>query len=490
MLLRRLGHLTRSLYARIALVYLLSLLALSAAAAWIAVSQFNQLSGELEQRAQTDLARHIAQMMAAPLEQGPEAPAARAAARSVLSVNPSLLLYVLDADGRVIGNYADTSCLPNARVDVSRLEYLLGGHPMLPVETATPCSDLPSVFSVARVRYGPGGQPGFLLAVLDAGPKLSMFSMLRTSSITRTLVVSGVLALLISAVAGLLLFALMTRRFSRLTEAVRRFADGDYRQRIAPGHDDEIGELGRAFNDMAGTIEAQLNALREIDRQRRDLVAGLSHDFRTPLTSLRGYAEQLRSAHDAPPETRQAQLDAILANTERLTRLAQQLSALTRADALEQPLSMEPFSLSELVYDIAGKFAPQAQAAGVSLGVQGAPEDIRVAADIALIDRLLANLIDNAVHATPSGGSVQIEISARAGRADVQVTDTGCGIGADELPLVTQRFYRTAASRSRGEGSGLGLAIAKEICARHGTRLVIESVPGRGTRVRFKLRLA
>ncbi|MDN5873904.1 MAG: HAMP domain-containing histidine kinase [Sinobacteraceae bacterium] len=484
------GRFFRSLYARITLVYLVSLLLLSVATAWIAVSQFNQLSREMEQRMQINLAHNLADVMATPLLHGPESPAVRQAVQRIRSINPSLRLYVLNANGRVIGNYTGTQCPANARVNVAPLNDLLGPHPMLPIFATGPCSTAANVFSVARIHYGKIQRPGYLFVVLHAGSRMSMFSMLRTSSITRTLIVAGFVALLVSIIAGLLLFALLTRRFSALTDAVQRFAGGDYSQRIKPGRDDEIGVLGRAFNDMAGTIEAQLNALRVNDRQRRELVANLSHDFRTPLTSLRGYAEQLRDGYDLSVETRQAHLDAIFANTQRLTRLAQQLSTLARVDAYEQPLCTDVFSLSELVYDIAGKFSPQARTADVTLNVHCTPMAISVAADIALIDRLLTNLVDNALYATPAGGSLGLAVTTHAGKAVVRVTDTGTGMNAEEVPLVTQRFYRTAASRGKREGSGLGLAIAAEICERHGTRLTICTAPGQGTEIGFELPLA
>jgi len=487
---QRIANISRSLYARIVFVYLAGLLLLAVAAAWVAVSQFEQLGREWQQRTQIDLADNLVQVMQGPLRAGANSPAARDAADRILSINPAVSLYVLDADGRVAGNYAEGGCSDDARVSVAALEDLLADEPMLPVVVDAPCSHRASVFSVAPVRFGPGDQRGYLLAVLDAGARMSMFAMLRTSSITRTLLIAGSLAVALAGVLGLLLFALLTRRFKRLTAAVERFAVGDYGQRIEPGRADEIGHLSRAFNDMAATIEAQLDALRENDRQRRELVANLSHDFRTPLTSLRGYAEQLRKAEHLPAETRDAHLAAILANADRLTRLARQLSTLARVDAFEKPLCVDAFSLAELIHDIAGKFRAQAQEAGLNLTVDCAPTLPAVAADLALIDRVLANLIDNAIAATPPGGAVTVSARVVDARVEVRIVDSGVGLSADELALVTQRFYRTPASRQRGEGSGLGLSIVEEICARHGTRLRLRSVPGEGTHAAFDLPVA
>lgn len=487
---RRIASIYRSLFARIVLVYLAGLLLLAVTAAWVAVSQFEQLGREWQQRTQIDLADNLAQVMQAPLADGPESPAARDAADRILSINPAVSLYVLDAQGRVIGNYAGGGCAAHARVDTGALEKLLSDQPMLPVLVQAPCTQRASVFSAAPMRVGPQDERGYLLAVLDAGARMSMFAMLRTSSITRSLLIAGALAVVLAGVLGLLLFALLTRRFRRLTTAVERFAVGDYGQRIAPGRDDEIGHLSRAFNDMAATIETQLDALRENDRQRRELVANLSHDFRTPLTSLRGYAEQLRKADNLPVETRDAHLAAILANADRLTRLARQLSTLARVDAFEKPLCVDAFSLAELIHDIAGKFRAQARDVGLSLNVDCVPTLPAVAADLALIDRVLANLIDNAIAATPNGGTVTVSAHVQGERVAVRIVDTGAGLSADELTLVTQRFYRTPASRAGSEGSGLGLSIVEEICARHGTRLRLGSSPGKGTSAAFDLPIA
>ncbi|TFH88532.1 HAMP domain-containing histidine kinase [Billgrantia azerbaijanica] len=486
-LIRTAGRLGRSLYARIALVYLTSLLLLSVAVAWIAISQFNQLAREFQQRTEIDLAENLAQVMRPALRQGAGSDAAREMARHIQSINPSLSLYVLDDSGRVLADYADTACGQGRRVDTAALETLLGEEPMLPVLATAPCGGEPGIFSVAPIRHGEARRPGYLYVDLDNAGQASMFAMLRTSSITRTLVAAGLMALLVSGIFGLVWFALLTRQFSRLTVAVQRFADGHYGQRIVAPRDDELGRLARAFNDMAGTIEAQLRALQETDRQRRELIANLSHDFRTPLTSLRGYAEQLLAQGSLLDGERHRTLTAILDNVDRLTRLAEQLSTLARLDADDRPLRREPFSLAELAHDIVGKFQHQARQAGVTLEADCDPALPWVDADLGLIDRLLSNLLDNALNATAPGGRVRLEAEALADGVRLAVVDDGAGIAAEELPLVTQRFYRTRAGLARGEGSGLGLSIVHEICERHGTRLAIDSRVGEGTRVSLVL---
>lgn len=487
--IRQLGRFFRSLYARLALVYLASLIIMSLGTAWIAVGQFDHLGREWLQRSQLDLASHLKRVMDKPLAEGVQSPAAKAAAERIMNINPALSLYVLDAQGRVIGAYNDAQCGIGQTVSPDAIHELLSSMPMLPVYAAGPCHGGSKVFSAAPMSIGPAHTPGYLFVVLEAKTHMSMVGMWQTSSISRSLLIAGMAALLLAGALGLLLFALLTRRFSRLTRAVQRFARGDYSQRISPVADDEIGQAGRAFNELAATIEAQLNALRENDRQRRELVANLSHDFRTPLTSLSGYARQLRSTQQTPEQQRHA-LDAIADNVTRLSRLADQLSLLARVDVSERPLRIETFPFAELAHDIAGKFGPQAAEAGIELSVDCRDTRIQVSADLELIDRALTNLVDNALCATDRDGRVRIEAQPQTDRLAIRVVDDGEGLGADELPLVTQRFYRTAAGRARGSGTGLGLAIVAEICARHDTKLSLVSTPGRQTIASFELPLA
>lgn len=487
--IRQLGRFFRSLYARLALVYLASLIIMSLGTAWIAVGQFDHLGREWLQRSQLDLASHLKHVMDQPLAEGVQSPAAEAAAERIMNINPALSLYVLDDRGKVIGAYNDDECGLGQTVNPGAIHELLSRMPMLPVYASAPCHGESNVFSAAPVSVGPAHTPGYLFVVLEAKTHMSMVGMWQTSSISRSLLIAGVAALLLAGGLGLLLFALLTRRFSRLTRAVQRFARGDYSQRISPVADDEIGQAGRAFNELAATIEAQLNALRENDRQRRELVANLSHDFRTPLTSLSGYARQLRATSQDPEQQRHA-LDAIGANVTRLSRLADQLSLLARVDVSERPLRIEAFPFAELAHDIAGKFAPQAAEAGIELSVDCRDTRIQVAADLELIDRALTNLVDNALRATGRDGRVRIEAQPGDDTLTVRVVDNGEGLSADELPLVTQRFYRTAAGQAREAGTGLGLAIVDEICARHDTQLTLASRPGQETVASFVLPLA
>lgn len=471
-----------SLYTRLALVFLTSLVIMSLATAWIAIGHFNQLGSEWLQRNRIELATHLARRLKPALNHGLEAHSLQQAITAIKRINPALSLYVLDNAGRVVGSWENNNCALGQHISTAAIKALLAKMPMLPITTSMPCRATRGVFSVAPIHYGGNATPGYLFVGLEGDTHLSMTHMWQTSSIMRSLLAVSIGALLLTALLGLLLFALLARPFKRLTRAVQQFADGDHSQRIVLHSNDEVGQAANAFNEMAAIIEAQVNALRESDRQRRDLVAKLSHDFRTPLTALQGYAEQLQQTVDGKAAR---QVAALLTNTQRLTRLAEQLSLLSRVDVAERNLQTDALPLAELMQDITCKLQPKADAGGIELRAECAA-NLVVNADIELLDRALSNLIDNALNATQRGDRVLLTAQVQGLQVKISVIDNGCGIAANEIGLVTQRFYRTQTARKRTGGSGLGLAIVAEICARHGTDLTL-TCDGQNTTASFNL---
>jgi PAS domain S-box-containing protein len=229
-------------------------------------------------------------------------------------------------------------------------------------------------------------------------------------------------------------------------------------------------------------------------RWRSELLANLSHDLRTPLAAMQGYLELLLLQHgrlDAAEAHNYLQTAA--RHSERLGRLVGDLFELARLEADDMRLKPEPVALAELAHDVAQKFAPEAQRRGVTLEVErdvGASP--MAAADIALVERLLGNLVDNALRHTPAGGRVTLALGADAWRAQMAVSDDGAGIDAEALPGIFERYQRASRVGSKGcdEHPGLGLAIARRIAQLHGSQLRVESGAGTGTRVSFELPLA
>ena len=310
-------------------------------------------------------------------------------------------------------------------------------------------------------------------------------------------IISGSL-LLIILLAGffdLLSFFFIAQRFTTITHVINRFAAGDLSQRVTIERHrsyPEIASLGRAFNQMADTIVSSLNERKRIEDLRRELVANVAHDLGTPVTSIQGFVETILLKEDTlSPQDRSAYLQIILSNTRVLSHLVSELTDLSRLDAPDTILAKEEFSVVALAKDIASRVLPLAEKNGISIDLQKPPHFPLAFADISMIERVLSNILENAVKYSREGGKITIEFAAANGKISVAIEDNGIGIPKEDLPHITERFYRVDKARERASGgSGLGLAIAKKVLDLHQCALEIQSEAGVGTRVRFELPLA
>jgi signal transduction histidine kinase len=252
---------------------------------------------------------------------------------------------------------------------------------------------------------------------------------------------------------------------------------------------DEIGRLGATFKQMADRISAQMRVLRQTDALRRELVANVSHDLRTPIASLHGYLETLLLKDGQLSRQEQQQyLEIALKHSSRLATLVAELFELAKLDAEDINLQREPLALGELVQDVILKSQLAARDAGVTLQ-SDIPEGLPlVLADIGMIERVLDNLIDNALRHTQSGGTVKLSLSRHPGCVELQVTDTGCGIAQADMHRIFDRFYRSERTGTgKANGAGLGLAIAKRILDLHGSAISVQSELDVGTTFSFSL---
>jgi signal transduction histidine kinase len=270
----------------------------------------------------------------------------------------------------------------------------------------------------------------------------------------------------------------MTQPLRDMAAAARAMETGDYSRRIRTRSRDEVGQLAVAFNRMSAELEV-------LERSRRDLVANVSHELKTPITAIRAHLENLADGVEQPDR---ATLQVMLAQTERLGRLVDQLLDLSRLESGEVPLHPETFALAPLVERVASEIAVDRSVADIELR-NDVPDRLQVRADEERVHQVVFNLVDNAVRFTPPGGTVTVSADLEDDRVVVTVADTGVGIGPEHLPRLFERFYRADPARSRddGGGTGIGLAIARSIVEGHGGRIVAESEPGRGARFTFDL---
>ncbi len=275
----------------------------------------------------------------------------------------------------------------------------------------------------------------------------------------------------------------LTDRIQSLDRAAQEIAQGNLNARVPVTGSDEVADLARTFNEMAAQLEATARKQRELDTLKRDLVAWAGHDLRTPLTSIRVIVEALADGVVQDAATVLRYLQTAQRDIRSLSQLIDDLFEMAQLDAGGLPLERCPNSLSDLISDTLESFMAQAERQGVRLEGHCAPEVDPVPMDAQKIGRVLANLVGNALRHTPTGGAVSVGAAITPGGVQVEVSDTGEGISADDLPRVFEQFYRGEKSRSRATGgAGLGLAIAKGIVQAHGGRIWVESQMGHGTR--------
>ena len=257
---------------------------------------------------------------------------------------------------------------------------------------------------------------------------------------------------------------------------------GDYSTRIHTTTRDEVGQLAAAFNRMSQELD-------NLEASRRDLVANVSHELKTPITAIRAHLENLLDGVEEPePEI----LQVMLAQSERLGRLVEQLLDLSKLESGEVPLRREEMTLAPLVAQVMSEIEVARADRDVALS-SDLPENLpAIEADPERVHQVIFNLVDNAVRFTPEGGEVRIEAHRHDGSVEVSVADTGVGIPPEALPRLFERFYRVDSSRARGEdgGTGIGLAIARSVVEAHGGTIRAESEPGHGSVFTFDLPLA
>ena len=484
-----------SLYSRIAIVFALVLLGFGVALGWLSYRAAKSHQHEVMQQLSLELARHIAEDGTLLNAAGFDRESMDELFRMASLVNPTIELYLLDADGVILGHSPPADGLALDRVSMTPVRRFLAGD-ALPILGDSPrSSGSPGVFSAAPIVRD-GLTEGYLYVVLVGSMYQQRADDASRGHVVRTTAWTGLVALGLALAVGLAAFAFITRRLNRLTLSVQAFEHGTHaglagsamaQSPAQAAAADEIGRLSLAFEHLTGSVVAQRTELQRQDGLRRELVANVSHDLRTPLTSMQNYLETLvRMGDELSPADRRMYLDVAMRQSRRVAHLAQQLFELARLECEEELPHRELFSLSELVQDVAQKFALSARDKGVRLRAEADPEGLFVWGDIGLIERVIANLMENAIRHTPAGGEVRLRAAPSERGSELSVSDTGSGIAAQDLPGLFERDSPLRRGPGREHG-GLGLLIAKRILLLHGSCMAVASEPARGATLSFTL---
>ena len=413
----------------------------------------------------------------------------------LMVINPSIEIYLLDTAGTILAFSAAPDRVKRKRVDLGPVRNLLAGHATLPISGDDPRSlGGKKVFTAARIPEQ-GELQGYLYVILGGETYDGVVQKLKASYILQLSTWMIFASMLFALAAGLVLFASLTGRLKRLANAMDAFRSGarpaqiKFLPQVSSHRADEIDRLGSTFTQMSARIEEQMAQLQRADATRRELIANVSHDLRTPLATLQGYIETLLLKEDSlRPEERRSYLQTAIKHCERLSKLVSELLELAKLDSSDIRVEREPFNLSELAHDVVQKFQLKAAEKQIALSTKIEEDLPFVDADIGLIERVLENLIENAIQNTPRGGAISLVLTPQNDDITIQVKDTGCGIPPEELAYIFDRFYQLDKSRKSGQDhSGLGLAITKKILKLHDRSINVASALGSGTTFSFQL---
>ncbi|MFZ5555946.1 MAG: sensor histidine kinase [Pseudomonadota bacterium] len=408
--------------------------------------------------------------------------------------NPSANFYLLDRSGRILAASLPLARLKATTVDLAPVRALLENRKRLPLLVRDPAQpDTPRVFSVTPIGGRPPEPAAYFLMVL-LGPSTDAYLVAHSSyPLSDALImVTGVTVPALAA-AVILLFLVL-----RPIRAIRRTIEAVEREQLAesPGPAprsledvSELEQLSRHFDEMAGRVVELLRRLRDDDRKMREMFANVSHDLRTPLAVIQGCLETLVLKENSlsPGQARQL-LAAAAAQTRSLTQLVETIFELSKLQSPEYRLHREVFSVTELVHEVAAKFSVRAERRGITLRVIGEDKHIHVHADVLLVERVLDNLIDNAIKHAQGATKIYLITRDLPDRAEIAVSDDGDGLPAEvQEQLSRDDSLSPRYAGATEKGMGLGLSIVRRILELHGSRLELVRTGIAGTKLRFAL---
>jgi signal transduction histidine kinase len=482
-----------TLFAKLAIALLIIVGAMGTAFFFLERINTKAYYEELSQHLNAPIAMYVTQQRQLITDGIADLDSLRDLAGHAMVINPTAEIYLLDIDGNILGHNLPPETVLKESVNLFPVLTLIDGEARFPLHGDDPRSiESQKVFSAWPVTSDLGTE-GYLYVVLGGKKYEELANNIGDSYVARASVVAIAAIVLFTVFIGLLVFNLLTRRLNRLNREMQRVTESHFELEplltSTSGPSDEIDELSNAFVDMSAKIRTQIAQLTENDRLRRELVSNVSHDLRTPLTAMQGYIETLIIKSDSmSAEDRDRYLRIAQKHTVRLGTLIGDLFELSKLDAASVTPSVERFSLPELVQDIAQEFQIESDRKKIDLHVEVDDTAQDTMGDIGLIQRVLENLVRNAIQFTPEGGEVTISISERRNSFAIAVSDSGPGIAEEDVPRIFDRFYRTRdGEEARSDSSGLGLAIVKRILDLHDSRILVVSKLNAGTRFEFEL---
>lgn len=472
-------------YLKIAVVFSAVLILFGIAVGWIAMNASSNIAQEAIQETNRGLASMLVKEFQPIVKDRFDVEEIEKKLTELSGNNPQFDFYIIGHNGEIksaIPSNRDRISLKQGVIDIKPLTNFISGH-KLPILARDPLDpSLMKPFSAEYINIM-GSEGCFLYVVLEGEQFSRAASMISNSYITRNMLLVIFIVLITTLMIGLFLFSNLTSRLNHMKSVVSRFERGQLNERIDVVGNDELSELSTCFNSMAETLVQNMEEIKNADKMRRELVANVSHDLRSPLASIQGYLETIEiKGEEIEREELKEYMRTVLGNTQKLNRMIDDLFELTKLDTDNIRPELELISMAELAQDLVLQLKPIAEKKSVNLTVDFEEiPNVLIEADMRMMNRALTNLIDNAIKHTPPGGTVTVASIKDGKDVVLEITDTGSGISEEDLPHIFDRFYQVDKSRSANSGAGLGLAIAQKILNLHGAEISVNSKIDRGT---------
>ncbi len=467
-----------SLFWKISAVFLLILFIISAVYIYISVNTAEMYFQETRQKLDIKIASHISNEAEFFRNDSVNYDAMKNVFHNVMVINPSLEVYLLDTHGNILAFDADSNLVKLKKLPLEPIHKFISSKEeqfLLAPDPKNPGKEKP--ISAAKV-FSNGKFKGYIYVILGGQEYENASQLLFGSYILRLGVRSMIIALLFATIIGFFAIGFIIRNLRKIVKVIRDFQNGNLKARIKLKSKGELQEFAQSFNEMADTIVDNIDEIKRMDNMRRDLVANVSHDLRTPLSVISGYLETILIKEDKlSPAERKQYLETILSSTGRLQSLVEELFELSKLEAKETKPVNESFSLAELLQDVHQKNLIIAQKKNIKIELSIDDNVPFVFADIRMMEKIFQNLLDNALKFTPSSGNVQIKLSKNnSDEIIAAISDNGPGIEAEQIPFIFDRYHQIKrVSTETSQGTGLGLTIVKKLVDLQGFKIMVES---------------
>jgi len=486
-----------SLYQRLALSVCCAFIIIASLLFYWSNSLAEHSKFQAEQKLHSQLAEHLAHDNPLLQDGVYDKEALKNLFHTLMLLGPAFEFYFLDPAGNIITYSADVSKIKRQKIELSPLVNLISNPDTVPIFGDDPRSlNKQKIFSAAPIYRGDNLQ-GYLYVIIGGEIYDSIFSQVKNDEHLQQYGALFIGALLLLLLILLAIFRYFTAPIQQLASEIKAINKVNFDQsKVALTHwndpeNNEVHMLGSTFNAMVKQINQQFSQLTENDRIRRELLAHLSHDLRTPLATMQGYLETMTIKGETLAVLERADyLATVQRNGMQLKRLIDQIFELAHLEDGQVAVSLETFAVGELLHDIIAKFSLKAKQKNISLRLQ--PQQCRfiVYSDIAKLERIITNLLENAIRHTNEGGEIAIIVSQLSDKIKIAVTDNGSGISKEDIAYIFDARYRASnAVEDNTPHTGLGLAISQKLSKILNSELSVESKLGQGSSFYLSLQL-